>query len=490
MSYHIPEGSQLLAPSVKMSAGGGGSSTLLPNALQATDLSFYLPGSYGTAGHGLVGDGLGNFSFVDLVDQYANDVFVATDAVASNGNLTMGLQAGLRQKLFGNGNYSVKTNDQSILSYDAATNQFDFGNVSYYTKNDCYTVQSQTILGAIAAANAWRVTNSTKTSDYLNLDVTAGSEKFVVGSSSTPVTHTTYTLSDQTILGAAAATHAWSVKNSSTYFLDLDVTAGSTGFVFGQASASLGKILSYTLQDQVVLGSGAVAHAWSVKNSADYYLDLDATSGSEALQVGSSTLPVKTTVYGNLVSLTAANSKPPRLGLGSGTEVLRVGGNLQSLPTIPVDFVITNAAETSMMSETVNANFLNDAGTQVRVKFAVRDVIIANNCQFKFRLKFGTTLLLDSPVYTSFNGGFTMGEFVMQIVTNGANPTRNVTVTWMGARQSNTFQQSALRNFVGAVDFTTSQALQLMVVGTANSNDTQQLEQASMDVVLPEITSP
>lgn len=163
--------------------------------------------------------------------------------------------------------------------------------------------------------------------------------------------------------------------------------------------------------------------------------------------------------------------------------------NLQSLPTVPVDFVITNAAETSMMSETIDANFLNDAGTQVRVRFAVRDVITANNSHFKFRLKFGATPLLDSPVYTALNNGFTIGEFVMQIVTNGANPTRNVTITWIGARQSNTFQPSALRNFVSAVDFTTSKALQLMVVGVDNSGDTLQLEQASMDVILPETIS-
>ena len=386
MSYNRPDSSQLLAPSVKLSASsGGGSTSLVSNAALATDLSLYLPNSYGTSGHAMITDGLGNLSWVDLVDALAPDVFVATDAVASNGNVTMGWQAGLRQKLFGSGNYSVKTNDNSLLSFDAAAQTFDFGSATYYTKTSEYTLTRQTVLSASASTNAWKVTDASS-GNYLNLDVTGGSESFTLGNTSRSI---------------------------------------------------------------------------------------------------------KTTNYGDIYSLSAADQKPPRIGIGAGAEVLRVGGNLRALPTIPGDFTITNGAETVMSSETVNANFLNEAGIQVRVRFVVKDVVTANACQFKFRLKYDTTLLIDSPTYTSFGNGFTSGEFVVQIVTNGANPTRNVTASWNGARQSNTFQPSVLitLNPVTAVDFTIQKNLQLCVVGVANSNDTQQLLQLSMDVILPETAS-
>jgi len=491
MSYSIPDGSQLLAPSVKMTSPGGGSASLLPDALSALNLDFYLPNGYGTSGHALVTDGVGNMSWVDLIDAFADDAEVATN-VSSNGNVKLGVSAGTQQVIKGDGTYHVSNNGNKYLTFDPGTQKFDFGSSTYSLNSwNVYATSAKWFLGASAGANAVDVRNSGDTNSYLNLNVTAGVEAFTVGSSSTPVNHTKYTLSDQTILGAAAAAHAWSVKNGSTYYLDLDVTSGNTGFVLGQASSPLGKVQSYTLQDQTILGAAAAAHAWSVKNATDYYLDLDATLGGESLQVGTATLPVKTTVYGNLAALTAANSKPPRLGIGSGTEVLRVGGNLQALPTVPPDFVITNGAETVMISEAVNANFLNEAGTQVRVRFAAKDVGTGNNCQFKFRLKYDTTLLMESAVYTSFANGFTMGEFVVQIVTNGANPTRNVIASWSGTRQSNSFQQSAFvtLNPITAIDFTVLKNLQLSVVGVANNNDTQQLIQCSMDVILPETVS-
>lgn len=385
MSYSIPDGSQLLAPSVKMLAGGGGSSTLLPNSLQATDLSFHLPDGYGTAGHALIGDGLGNFSFVDLVDAFTDDVAIATDAAASNGNITMGLAAGLRQELFGTGNYNVSTNGNPLLTFDALTQQFDFGSTTYYTRNDNYTIQSQTILGAIAAANAWRVTNSTKTNDYLNLDVTSGLEAFTLGSASTPL---------------------------------------------------------------------------------------------------------KTTLYGDTVISKGANQAPAKLWVGSGTEVARVGGNLKSLSTVPANIVINNGVESTLISESVAANFLNEAGTQIRIKFGFRDTITANSCQFKLRVKWGATALIDGNIHTTHPGGFIKGEVILFVQTNGANPTRNVTSYGDAIRVTNQTIPFCSRNFQGAQDFTTSQALALVLVGTANSGDAIELEHASIDVVFPETTSP
>lgn len=382
MSYNRPDASQLVAPSLKLPASGAaGSMSLLSNASLATDLSLYLPSSYGTAGQALISDGSGNLSWVGVIDALTDDVLIATDAVASNGNTTMGLQTGLRQQLFGTGNLSIKTNDKGLIVFDAIAQTFTFGEPTNYTNYTEYTLTNQTVIAPAASTNAWKITDSSS-GNYLNLDVTGAAESFTIGNASRPV---------------------------------------------------------------------------------------------------------KTTNYGDIYSLSAANTKPPRIGIGAGAEVLRVGGNLRSLPTIPADFTITNAAETVMLSEIVNANFLNDAGTQVRVRFTSRDVITANACQFKFRLKFGATILIDSPVLTSSNGGFSTGEFVMQIVTNGANPTRNVTLSWTGARQGVGF--TAQRNFVGAVDFTALANLQLVVVGTENSNDTQQLEQASMDVILPETAS-
>jgi hypothetical protein len=333
----------------------------------------------------MITDGLGNLSWVDLVDALAPDVFIATDAVASNGNITMGWQAGLRQKLFGNGNYAVKTNDNPLLSLDAATQQFDFGSPSYYTKNDMYTLQAQTILGAAAAANAWRVTDETKVKDYLNLNV----------------------------------------------------SVGAVGFAIGTASNT-----------------------------------------------------VKTTNYGDLLTLSGANAKPPRIGIGSGTEVVRVGGNMKSLPTVPGNIVINNGAESTLISETVAANFLDEAGVQIRIRFGFRDAVTANNCQFRVRVKWGTTTLLDCPVLTAAANGFAQGEATVFIQTNGVNPTRNVTTYCTMLRVTNQPTPSCARSFVGAQDFTTAQAISLVVVGTANSGDAIELEQASIDVVFPETTSP
>jgi hypothetical protein len=277
------------------------------------------------------------------------------------------------------------------------------------------------------------------------------------------------------------------VKSNDNALMGFDALAQT--FDFGSTTYYT-KYTKYSLTDQMVLAPAASTNAWKITDaSAGDYLNLDVTGAVESFTIGNASRPVKTTNYGDISSLSAANTKPPRIGIGAGAEVLRVGGNLRSLPTIPADFTITNAAETVMLSEIVNANFLNDAGTQVRVRYTSRDVITVNACQFKFRLKFGTTVLIDSPVYTSSNGGFSTGEFVMQIVTNGANPTRNVTLSWTGARQGPGFVTGAQRNFVGAVDFTALANLQLVVVGTANSNDTQQLEQASMDVILPETAS-
>ena len=382
MSYNRPDASQLVAPSLKLPASGAaGSMSLLSNASLATDLSLYLPSSYGTAGQALISDGSGNLSWVSVIDALTDDVLIATDAVASNGNVTMGLQTGLHLELFGNGNVSVYSSDKGLIVFDALAGTFTFGTPTNYTKYTEYTLTNQTVIAPAASTNAWKITDASA-GNYLNLDVTGAAESFTIGNASRPV---------------------------------------------------------------------------------------------------------KTTNYGDIYSLSAADQKPPRIGIGAGAEVLRVGGNLRSLPTIPADFTITNAAETVMLSEIVNANFLNDAGTQVRVRFTSRDVISVNACQFKFRLKFGATVLIDSPVFTSSNGGFSTGEFVMQIVTNGANPTRNVTLSWTGARQGVGF--TAQREFRSAVDFTALANLQLVVVGTENSNDTQQLEQASMDVILPETAS-
>lgn len=385
MSYSIPDGSQLLAPSVKMLAPAGGSAQLLSNASLALDLSFYLPSSHGTSGHALVTDGVGNMSWADLIDAFTDDVAIATDAAASNGNITMGLAAGLRQELFGTGNYNVSTNGNSLLTFDALTQQFDFGSTTYYTRNDNYTIQSQTILGAVAAANAWRVTNSTKTNDYLNLDVSTGLESFTFGSASTPL---------------------------------------------------------------------------------------------------------KTTIYGDTFISKGSNQTPAKLWLGSGTEVVRVGGNLKSLPTVPGNIIINNGAESTLISETVAANFLNEAGTQVRIRFGFRDAVTVNNCSFKLRLKWGATILLESTTHTITANGFMKGEAIAFIQTNGVNPTRNVTSYGDAVRVTNQTIPFCSRNFQGAQDFTTAQALALVIVGTANSGDAIELEHASIDVVFPETTSP
>lgn len=385
MSYSIPDGSALNGPSLKMKASGGGTSTFNPYSLQATDLSFYLPGTLGQSGDAMVGDGLGQFSFVDLIDSKVNDAAIATDAVASNGNVTMGVVAGARQKLFGNGNYTVKTNDYPLLTYDYAAQQFSFGDTTYYTKNDTYTVQDQTILGASAAANAWRITDSTKSNDYLNLNV----------------------------------------------------TTGSVGFTLGTA-----------------------------------------------------TNPVKTTNYGDLLTLSGANAKPPRIGIGAGTEVVRVGGNLKSLPTVPGNIVINNGAESTLISEAVAANFLDEAGVQIRIRYGFRDAVTNNNCQFKVRVKWGSSVLLDCAPLTATANGFSQGEATVFIQTNGANPTRNVTTYCNALRVTNQTIPACARNFVGAQDFTTAQSISLVVVGTANSGDAIELEHASIDVVFPETTSP
>lgn len=383
MSYNRPDASQLVAPSLKLPASGAaGSMSLLSNASLATDLSLYLPSSYGTSGHAMITDGSGNLSWVDLVDAFTNDVLIATDAVASNGNTTMGLQAGLRQKLFGNGNYSVKSNDNNLMVFDAAAQTFDFGSTTYYTKSTYYTLTNQMVLAPAASTNAWKITDASS-GNYLNLDVTSGSENFTLGNTSRPV---------------------------------------------------------------------------------------------------------KTTNYGDLSALSAANTKPPRIGIGAGAEVLRVGGNLRSLPTVPPPFTITQGADTVLLSETVNANFLNDAGTQIRVKFALRDATASGNT-FKLSLKFGGTLMVEGPTFTATVGGYTVGEFVMLIATNGANPTRNVTANLVAHRQTNTLATSVSRNFASPIDFTVQASLQLVLTGVSGNNDTQELEQASMDVVLPETAS-
>jgi hypothetical protein len=356
--------------------------SLLSNAALATDLSLSLPSSYGTAGQALISDGSGNLSWVSVIDALTDDVLIATDAVASNGNTTMGLQAGLRQQLFGNGNYYVKSNDNALMGFDALAQTFDFGSTTYYTK------------------------------------------------------YTKYSLTDQMVLAPAASTNAWKIT---------DASAGN-------------------------------------------YLNLDVTGAAESFTVGNASRPVKTTNYGDIYSLSAANTKPPCIGIGAGAEVLRVGGNLRSLPTVPPPFTITQGVDTVLLSETVNANFLNDAGTQVRVKFALRDATTNNNT-FKLSLKFGGVLMVEGPTFTSHPGGYTVGEFVMLIATNGANPTRNVTANLVVHRQTNTFATSISRNFASPIDFTVQGSLQLVLTGVSGNNDTQELEQASMDVILPETAS-
>lgn len=385
MSYNIPSGSQILAPSVKLSSPGGGSSVMSAHASQLSDLSFFLPNTYGTAGHAMVIDGLGQFSFADLIDAQVNSASIATDASASNGNVMMGLQAGLRQKLFGNGNYSVATNDQNIISFDASTQQLDLGNASYSTKNDTYTTQCQIVLGASAGTNAWRITNSAKTNDYLNLNVTAGVEEFILGSSSTPV---------------------------------------------------------------------------------------------------------MTRIYGDARILKDANQRAAKLYLGAGTEVVRVGGNLKSLATVPPNIIINNGAESPLISETVGASFLDEAGTQIRFKYGFRDITTVNNCHFKLRVKWGSNIVIDDTIQVTTDNAYMQGEITVFIQTNGANPTRNLTAYANSTRVTNQPNVSCTRNSLAAQDFTTSQPLSLVLVGTQHSGDAIELEHASIDVVFPETMSP
>lgn len=224
-----------------------------------------------------------------------------------------------------------------------------------------------------------------------------------------------------------------------------------------------------------------------VKNDAAYIFDYD--PGANTFSHGDTqyTYAAYTTYASVQSTLTPANNRAPRVEFGSGSEVVRVGGNLRSLVTASI-LTLTAASETVMLSEVINASFLDEAGTQVRVRFSALDVAVLNTCQFKFRIKYGTTTF-DSPTFTVSAGGFTIGEFVMQIVTDGANPTRNIYFTWQGDRNTGGVAHSTLRSFAASKDFTIQQTLQLVAVGVANSGDTFQVEQATMNVTFPETQS-
>jgi len=226
---------------------------------------------------------------------------------------------------------------------------------------------------------------------------------------------------------------------------------------------------------------------YSVKNDAAYLFNYDPGANTFSHGDPQYTYAASNTYASAQSTLTPANSRAPYVGLGSGTETVRVGGNLRSLVTAPV-LTLTAASETGILSEVINASFLDEAGTQVRVRFSAADMGIVNTCQFKFRIKYGTTTF-DSPTFTVSNGGFTIGEFVMHIVTDGANPTRSIYFTWQGDRYAGAIAHSAARGFAASEDFTIQRTLQLVAVGVANSGDTFQVEQATMNVIFPETQS-